>query len=309
MPFRRPHPRKDRSTTCVPSLAGWPPAALSAVGHLHLCSAAKRARQGRIYFLLRELLTACALSAAMAGFHRRRAGPNQAQFASHLAYLSQTMLTMPIAQHECEAFGRSPGQKAVRSCHFLRQPLRSTPNTAPLSQPAFLGPNKTPVEGTGSARLFRSSSSPHPAAHNFRTKQPIAHTAFITHATPNFVSRIGWADVQSRSETPHAVPERSRARLFGPLPTPPGPHVLDTPRTFNAQHSPLLKQIATCATPPPGSSPRHAIQPNSRNSQNNSQLHHVPPATTQVHRFGAPAKWDVLDPRTRRDSPADRSIR
>src|SRR6266478_2090250 len=170
MSVLRPHPRKTVPPTCVPSPL---PMAASRTprcsGHLHLCSAAKRAGKDVSTLFFANLLTACDLSAAMARLFTAVAqGQIKPKVASTLAYLSQTMLqSIPIAQHEyCEAFGTEPWRKAVRS---------SFTSSAPAPQPAPKPPasSAAPTTNPASPTALQPSAQPAPSPH---TPLPSAST-------------------------------------------------------------------------------------------------------------------------------------
>src|SRR5712664_2016689 len=181
MSVLRPHPRKTVPPTCVPSPL---PMAASRTprcsGHLHLCSAAKRAGKDVSTFFFANLLTACDLSAAMARLFTAVAqGQIKPKVASTLAYLSQTMLlSIPIAQHEyCEAFGTEPWRKAVRS---------SFTSSAPAPQPA-------PKPPASSA----SPTPPQPPAQ----PAPSPHTP-LSPTSAEFAQQVSAGRNSSRSEIP-----------------------------------------------------------------------------------------------------------
>src|SRR6267143_3325045 len=163
MSVLRPHPRKTVPPTCVPSPL---PMAASRTprcsGHLHLCSAAKRAGKDVSTFFFANLLTACDLSAAMARLFTAVAqGQIKPKVASTLAYLSQTMLqSIPIAQHEyCEAFGTDAWRRAVSSSF-----TPSAPPPQPAPKPAPPAPRPASKPTTQPAPQPASQPTSQPAA-------------------------------------------------------------------------------------------------------------------------------------------------
>jgi len=201
MSVLRPHPRKTVPPTCVPSPL---PMAASRTprcsGHLHLCSAAKRAGKDVSTFFFANLLTACDLSAAMARLFTAVAqGQIKPKVASTLAYLSQTMLqSIPIAQHEyCEAFGTEPWRKAVRSSF-----TSSAPAPQPAPKPPASSAPPTPVEarlqpGSSASSSSTSPTAPQPSAQ----PAPSPHTP-LSPTSAEFAQQVSAGRNSSRSESP-----------------------------------------------------------------------------------------------------------
>src|SRR5712664_2016691 len=222
----------------------------------------KTSRQGRIYFLLREFAYRLRSQRRHgSAFHRRSAGPNQAQGRLH-PRLSQPDHA-PIHSHRAARILRGLRHGALAQSrpllvHFLRPCSPTRPQAT-----RFLGLTHT--------------------APTSRPTGPIAAHSFIPHERRIRSAGICWAEFIPIGD-PHTVPTRSRARLFGLfLRLRPGPHVLDTTRTFIAQHSPLLTTRNLRQLRPPGNPPRHSNPSQLRTRSTTRYLHQRRPLPRLYH--------------------------